>query len=125
MKPPVEAPTSRQIRCAGIVAEMVEGGRELDAAARHPGVGRGRRDVGVALDDLGGLGDAAPRRGDEAGGDRFLRLGTAGEEAARDEQEVDASRRRQALRLCLTLFSWPSVSSTFLTMPLASSPAWA
>ena len=56
MKPPVEAPTSRQRLPAGRDAERVERRRELDAAAGHPRV--------VGRDDLDG----------DLGGERLARL---------------------------------------------------
>ena len=73
-----------------IEPEMIERGRELHAAARHPGMRRRRLQRGVGGDLLGRLGDGDAVGGHHAGGDRLLRLGAALEQAALDQQPVGA-----------------------------------
>ena len=90
VKPPVEAPTSRQARPRGIELEGVERGGELEAAARGPGMGRARLDPRVLGERVGGLAHFLAVGADQPGGDRRLRARAAGEEAAFDEQKIGA-----------------------------------
>ena len=75
----------------GITAEVVEGGGELDAAARHVRV-RGRRgERRVRRHLLRRLGNDDVIGRHPAGGDGGLRPGAAFEQAALDEQAIDAN----------------------------------
>ena len=72
---------------------MIERGRELHAAARHLRVrGLGAQDR-VGGDLLRRLGDQNVVGRHPAGGDGGLRLGAALEQAALDEQAIDADAR--------------------------------
>ena len=86
MKPPVEAPTSRQSSPAGSIAERVERVRELLAPARD--------EPRPALDhELDGLVDLLARlrvARHEPGEDQRLRLRAALGEPALDEQHVES-----------------------------------
>ena len=91
MKPPVDAPTSRQSSPAGSTPKRVERVRELLAAAR---------DVrGAALDrELRGLVDLLARlvvAGHEPGHHERLRLRARLREAALDEEDVEALLRHR------------------------------
>ena len=91
MKPPVDAPRSRQRRPRHVERERVERARELHAAARDVRVvRRAHLDRGVLVDERAGLVDA--RSADEhlAGEDDGLRARPRRREAARDEELVDA-----------------------------------
>ncbi len=70
---------------------MIERSRELHAAARHAGVRGLGVQHGVGGDLVRRLGDRHVVRRHQAGGDRGLRLGAALEQAALDEQAVDAN----------------------------------
>ena len=76
-----------------IDAEAIERGCELDAAARHPGEGGLRAQRRVDGDLIGWLAHRRLVGGDEAGGDRGLRLGAAFEQATLDEQAIGAQAR--------------------------------
>ena len=84
MKPPVEAPTSRQSRPAGSTPSASSAVLELLAAAGH----EARRLLDLELRGFvqlaAGLVDAA----DAAGEDQRLRLGAAVRKPALDEQQV-------------------------------------
>ena len=90
MKPPVEAPTSRQMRSFTIERELVERGRKLDAAARHVRVlGRGldgRRSGNL----FGGFAQRHAVGADQACGNRRLGAGAAFKQAAGDQQPIGA-----------------------------------
>ena len=93
MKPPVEAPTSRQTRAGRDQAEMSQRMLELDAAAGNPGMvlaAHLQRRVGG--ERLAGLVDP-PFAGEHlAGEDQRLRAGAALGQAALDEQLIGANR---------------------------------
>jgi len=79
--------------------------------------------AGDAL-DLDGL--ARQRVGHEQGASRRIRYAVAAMGDAVDGEPLGQWQRRQASRPASTLVaSLPSASNTFLTMPLASSPALA
>src|SRR5712691_2227625 len=82
----VETDAARRIE-----PEMLERGRELDAAARDPGVRGLGANARVDGDFVRWLGDGDVVYGDAAGGDGSLRLGAAFEQAALDEKAIDAS----------------------------------
>ncbi len=73
-----------------IEGELIERGRELDAAARNPWVRRCGAQHCVGGDFVGGLGDRDLVGGHPAGRDGGLRLGAALEQAAFDQQTIDA-----------------------------------
>ena len=89
---------SRQILPFGSICEGIEGGCELHAAARHVRVrllGRDRRPPPAPHPDA--LRTHGPVHGHEAGRDRLLRPGAAGEEAALDENHVGALAGHRSL----------------------------
>src|SRR5947209_1910806 len=67
----------------------------------------------------GTVGRHAPRR------DRRVRLGAAHKQAALDENDVSALARDLYARRITPIFSRPSASKTFATMPFVSRPALA
>ena len=97
VNPPVEAPTSRQILPGGIEAEGIEGGGQLDAAARDPRIGRRRFDPGAGPDGFRSLADDFPIDTHETGGDGFLRLGAARKELAFHKRNIGAWLRNRFL----------------------------
>ena len=102
--------------------ERVQRGGELDAAARHPRMRRLGVQHRVGGDFLGGLADRDAVGGHQSGRDRRLRPRAALEQAALDQQPVDAPAD-QASFTVLTAASLPSASNTLATMPLRSRPA--
>src|SRR5215468_12217358 len=130
---------------ARIEFEMIERGRELHAAARHPRVSRHGVQRCIDRDLVRRPADQDVIGGDEAGRNRSLRLGTAREQAALDQQAIGAQTWRHGARLAVraplreggvgdgayasrifsVAMSLPSASNTLATMPLASSPALA
>ena len=85
MKPPVEAPTSRQSAPGGVDAERVERVRELLAAARD----EPRRPLDLELDRLVHLLPGLVVARHEPGEHERLRLRAALREAALHEQDVE------------------------------------
>ena len=93
MKPPVEAPTSRQRRPAGIDAGRGQRVGELDTAARDEPRALVDRDHDVLGDHLARLGRAlaaAAAQAHLAGHDRRRRARARGEQPALGEQGVEA-----------------------------------
>ncbi len=70
---------------------MIERGRELHAAARHPRMRGLGAQHGVGRDLRGGLGDRDAVGRHQAGRNGGLRLGAALEQAALDQQTIDAN----------------------------------
>jgi hypothetical protein len=105
-----------------IELERVQRRRELDAAARHPRMLRLGAQHRVSRNFLGRLADRDVVGGDEPSRDRRLRPRAAFEQAAVDQQPVDAPAD-QASFTVLTAASLPSASNTLATMPLRSRPA--
>ena len=80
----------------GLEPKVIERERELHPAARHIRVRRLGAQDGVGGDLVRGLDHQDLVRRHTAGGDGGLRLGTAFEQAALDEQAIDASARDHA-----------------------------
>ena len=87
-----------------IEREMVERMRELEAAARHPGVvAAGDGQLGIFGKAHARLVDAPPRRRDEPGEDQRLCLGAAFGKALLDEQLIGpALRSHSVIQLSLS-----------------------
>ena len=147
-----EAPCRRaDIKAAAterIDTEEVESGRELDAAARHPGMGRRGSERGAGSHPARGFDDRHAVGGDEPCGNGRARLGTALEDAGFDQRYIGAPTvRRIGFTRCVrgavsavgqptTLVVrrargtgrtvstvMPSTSCTLATIALASRPA--
>ena len=73
-----------------IEAEMIERRGELHAAARHIRMRRRRAQFRIDRDFFRGLAHRRRVGGDQPGRDRGLRLGAALEQAALDQQAIDA-----------------------------------
>ena len=103
---------------------MTEGGDEFQPAPRHPRMVRRRFKPRVRSDGVGRLAEQDAVGRHVTGRDRGLRPGAALEQAALDKNDIGALARDQA-RLMTPIFSRPSASNTFATMPFWSRPALA
>ena len=122
VKPPVEAPMSRQTQPGGSMPKCVERCRELHAAAGHVGMRRPRDDDARRRAVRDGLRTRRAIGGHQPGRDRLLRPGAAFEEAALDEQHVSVEAacaviRAQRDSACRPALPAPSASNTLATMP--------
>ena len=89
MKPPVEAPISRQTRSVDVDGEMIERGGQLEAAAADVGRAVEDFDGGIDGDGLAGLGGLAAVDEDLAGHDERLRFLARFRPAAFDQEPVE------------------------------------